>query len=114
MLPMNDFEKPAASRHTLGAATLGRRIDLSLDLAIDGTQPSVNDRLADRPFASCSATMPNGAFLRRVLLAIASCRESGRREFPPRETAGVDAPEASASSLTHFPLFEPRRLLYPR
>lgn len=35
MLPMNDFEKSAASLHIFGAGIVGRQIDLSLDL-VDG------------------------------------------------------------------------------
>lgn len=78
-----------------------------------GRLASVSNLLTDRPFAPRSITMSSSAFLKRVLLAIVSCRESDRREFPPRETAQVDAPETSVS-LIFYPLFEVQCLLYPR
>jgi len=43
MLPMNEFEKSAASRHIFGAEIVGRQIELSLDL-VDGIRSNEREQ----------------------------------------------------------------------
>jgi len=95
---MNDFEKPAASRHTLGAATLGRRIDLSV-----GSRSRWDSAERERPFGRSSVRIMFGHYAERCIPTTSITRDC---ELPrigsPRIPATRDSSRRRARSVRFF------------
>lgn len=100
MLSMNDFEKAAASRDIFGVGIVARPIDLSLDLAVDGTRPSCE---REQPIDGSSVHMVFGHHAERCIPTTSVARGCElSRIGSPRVPATQDSSRRRARSVRFF------------